>query len=388
MKFAFSQEQHEYRSVLRRFLVAKSTTADVRRLMETEAGYDKAVWQQLANELGLTGIHIPEIYGGQGFGVGELSLACEEMGRALLCAPFFASTVLGATAILEAGSEEQKKALLPGIAAGDTIATLAVAEAAGKWEPDAVACIAEPAGEPLTYRLRGEKRFVPDGTIGDLIVVAARVPGGTNGTDVSLFTVAGSATGLGRQAMPVMDPTRKLATLSFDNVEAQLLGEVGRGAEALARVLDTARICLANEMVGGTERLFEDALAYAKMRVQFGRAIASFQSLKHKAADMLLDLELAKSGAYYAAAAIDEPGEDDDTTLLAALAKSTASDAYMNMAVHAVQIHGGIGFTWDNDTHLWFKRAKASEVFLGQAHELREVMMQRLTATANQGAAA
>ncbi len=372
MKFSFTDEQQEFRSVLRRFLEDKSPTTEVRRLMETEEGCDPEVWRQLSQELGLTAIHIPESYGGQGFGVGELAIAVEEMGRALLCAPYFASTVMAATAILKSGSEDQKQLLLPDIAAGETIATLAIAEESGNWSPDGVAMKATQAGDG--YRLNGVKSFVLDGHTADLAVVAARREGSSGDDGLSLFTVACDAAGLERTRLDSMDPTRKLARMSFADVEASLLGDEGGAAGPLGETLDVAAICLANEMVGGAERLRESAVEYANMRVQFGRAIGSFQSLKHKAADMLLEVELAKSAAYYAAAAVDE--NDEDVSALASLAKAAAADAYMQTAVHTVQIHGGIGFTWDNDTHLWFKRAKSSEVFLGGAAYHRERLMQ------------
>ena len=372
MKFSFTDEQQEFRSVLRRFLEDKSPTTEVRRLMETEEGCDPEVWRQLSQELGLTAIHIPESYGGQGFGVGELAIAVEEMGRALLCAPYFASTVMAATAILKSGSEDQKQLLLPDIAAGETIATLAIAEESGNWSPDGVAMKAIQAGDG--YRLNGVKSFVLDGHTADLAVVAARREGSSGDDGLSFFTVACDAAGLERTRLDSMDPTRKLARMSFADVEASLLGDEGGAAGPLGETLDVAAICLANEMVGGAERLRESAVEYANMRVQFGRAIGSFQSLKHKAADMLLEVELAKSAAYYAAAAVDE--NDEDVSALASLAKAAAADAYMQTAVHTVQIHGGIGFTWDNDTHLWFKRAKSSEVFLGGAAYHRERLMQ------------
>ena len=183
----------------------------------------------------------------------------------------------------------------------------------------------------------------------------------------------GDAAGLQRRRLESTDQTRKLARLAFSGVEAELLGEEGAASGALQETLDIAAICLANEMVGGAERLRESAVEFANMRVQFGRAIGSFQSLKHKAADMLLDVELAKSAAYYAAAAADEG--DEELPALASLAKAAASEAYMQTAIHTVQIHGGIGFTWDNDTHLWFKRAKSSEVFLGGPAYHRERLM-------------
>ena len=372
MKFSFTDEQQEFRSVLRRFLEDKSPTTEVRRLMETEKGCDPEVWQQLSKELGLTAIHIPESYGGQGFGIGELAIAVEEMGRALLCAPYFASTVMAATAILKSGSEDQKQHLLPDIAAGETIATLAIAEESGVWSPGGVAMTAKQAGGG--YRINGVKSFVLDGHTADLAVVVARREGSSGDDGLSFFTVACGAAGFERTSLESMDPTRKLARLSFEDVEASLLGEEGGAAGPLGETLDVAAICLANEMVGGAERLRESAVEYANMRVQFGRAIGSFQSLKHKLADMLLEVELAKSAAYYAAAAADE--NNDDVSAIASLAKAAAADAYMQTAVHTVQIHGGIGFTWDNDTHLWFKRAKSSEVFLGGAAYHRERLMQ------------
>jgi alkylation response protein AidB-like acyl-CoA dehydrogenase len=373
MRFSFTDEQAEFRSVLRRFLEDKSPSTEVRRLMETDAGCDPEVWRQLSQDLGLTAIHIPESYGGQGFGIGELAIAVEEMGRALLCSPYFASTVMAATAILKAGSEDQKQILLPDIASGETIATLAIAEESGTWSGSGVAMTATAAGGK--YRLDGTKSFVLDGHTAGLIVVLARTPGSSGAEGLSFFTVAGDAAGLERTKLDSMDPTRKLARLSFAGVEADLLGDEGAAAVPLRQTLDIAAICLANEMVGGAERLRESAVEYANMRVQFGRAIGSFQSLKHKAADMLLDVELAKSAAYYAAAAADE--DDEEISALASLAKAAAADAYMQTAIHTVQIHGGIGFTWDNDTHLWFKRAKSSEVFLGDAAYHRERLMQQ-----------
>ena len=373
MKFSFTDEQQEFRSVLRRFFEDKSPSSEVRRLMETEDGCDPEVWRQLSEELGLTAIHIPEDYGGQGFGIGELAIAVEEMGRALLCAPYFASTVLAATAILKAGTEKQKRRLLPDIAAGKTIATLAVTEENGRWDTSGVAMTAAPDGG--TYMLDGTKSFVLDGHTADLLVVLARAPGSDGANGLSFFTVAGDADGLKRRSLESIDPTRKLARLTFSRVEATLLGEAGAAAEPLQETLDVAAICLANEMVGGAERLRESAVEYANLRVQFGRPIGSFQSLKHKAADMLMDVELAKSAAYYAAAAADEG--DDDVSALASLAKAAAADAYMQTAIHTVQIHGGIGFTWENDTHLWFKRAKSSEVFLGGSAYHRERLMRQ-----------
>jgi alkylation response protein AidB-like acyl-CoA dehydrogenase len=373
MRFAFTDEQEEFRSILRRFLEDKSPATEVRRLMETDDGCNRDVWRQLSGELGLTAVHIPESYGGQGFGIVELGITLEEMGRVLLCAPYFASTVMAATAILNAGGEDQRRALLPPPPPPETVATLAVAEDSGQWNAAGMSATATPANGAWT--LDGTKSFVLDGHTADLIVVAARAPGSTGAEGLSLFIVAADAKGLTRTPLTTLDPTRKLARLEFKGVPAALLGEAGAAAGPIARTLDIAAIALANEMVGGAEKLRESAMEFAGMRMQFGRPIASFQSMKHKAADMLVDVELAKTAAYYAAEAADE--NDPELPALASLAKARASEAYMQMAIHTVQIHGGIGFTWDNDTHLWFKRAKSSEVFLGDPAYHRELMMQR-----------
>ena len=371
MRFSFTEEQEEFRVFLRRFLEAKSPTTEVRRLMDTDKGYDEAVWKQLSSELGLPAVHVPEEYGGQGFTVAELAIVVEEMGRALLCAPYFSSAVLGTTTILEAATEEQKRALLPPLAAGETRTTLAFTEDNGLWDSSGVEATATISGDGFT--IDGTKSFVIDGHTADIIVVLARKPS-TSGDD-GLSFVAGDAKGLTRTLLKTTDPTRKQTRLKFEGVEAELLGTEGAASDPLTRVLDIAAICLANEMVGGAEKLRESALEYSLMRVQFGRQIGSFQSMKHKSADMLLEVELAKSAAYYAAAAAAEG--DDETPALACLAKAGASQAYMQTAINTVQIHGGIGFTWDNDTHLWFKRAKSSEVFLGDPAYHRELLMHR-----------
>jgi len=372
MQFSFTNEQEEFRSVLRRFLEDRSPPSVVRRLMETETGWDRAAWREMNDQMGLCAVHIPEAYGGQGFGFVELGIVLEEAGRALLCAPCFASTVLAATAILNAGTEAQKRDLLPPIAQAQTIATLAFTEPNGLWDASGVAATATPAGGG--FRLEGVKSFVLDGHSADLIVVLARRPGSRGEDGLSFFTVRGDAAGLSRRALKVLDPTRKQALLTFNGVQAELLGEEGAAGAPFARTMVQAAVALANEMVGGAERLRESALEYANLRVQFGRTIASFQSMKHKQADMLVDVELAKSAAYCAASAAAE--EDPELPALASLAKAAASEAYMQTAINTIQIHGGIGFTWDNDTHLWFKRAKSSEVFLGHPSWHRERMMQ------------
>ncbi|HTT75631.1 MAG TPA: acyl-CoA dehydrogenase family protein [Candidatus Binataceae bacterium] len=373
IQFAFTDEQEQFRSAIRRFLHGKSPTTEVRRLMAAAEGYDPSVWRQMSDELALPGIHIPEQYGGAGFGMVELGIVSEELGRALLCAPYFSTAVLAANAVLNAGAETQKASLLPDLASGSRLAALAVTELKGSWDPLAIELSATPDGDG--YRLKGTKSYVVDGHIADLLVVAARVPGNSGLGGLAMFTLGANASGVERRLLESMDPTRKLARIDFHEAHADLLGNLQNGGKALVRTLDQAAIALANEMVGGAQALFDSAVNYAKLRVQFGRTIGSFQAIKHKLADLLLEVELAKSAAYYAAQAA--AAEDTEWPALACLAKAEASEAYLHMAAECIQIHGGIGFTWDNDTHLWFKRAKSSEVFLGQPDYHRELLMQR-----------
>ena len=381
MQFTFSDEQEEFRLIVRRFMDDKSPRTEVRKLMDSEQGYDAAVWQQLSEGLGLPGIHIPEAYGGQGFGFVELCIVLEEMGRALLCAPFFSATALAATAIIHAGTEEQKLALLPGIASGQTLATLAFSEANRDWLPGNTETSATPTGDNNSgksgdnYLLNGEKSYVVDGHIAELLIVVARTPGTTGDEGLSLFTVPSDAAGLKRRLLKSLDPTRKLAHIHFKQTPATLLGELNAGDSTLPHILDLAAVALASEMIGGAQMMLHSALEYAQLRMQFGRLIGSFQAIKHKCADMLLDVELAKSTAYYAAAAAADNAPD--LPAVASLSKAYASDTYMKSAAECLQIHGGIGFTWENDTHLYFKRAKSSEVFLGDPNYHRDQVVLR-----------
>lgn len=371
MKFSFTDEQQQFRDYVRKFMEANSSATEVRRLMETKQGYDKDVWLNLAASLGLQGLHIPEEYGGQGFGPIELNIALEEMGRCLLCAPFFGSSVLATQAILQAGNEDEKQVLLPDLATGGKIAALALAEPEGIWDASGINMTA--SENDNEYLLNGSKSFVVDAQIADYIVVVARTPGTTGEDGISFFTVDKSAQGLEKRLLSTIDETRKLSCLTFNNVVAKPLGEVGNGSAALKQTLILCYVALANEMVGGAQKLLESALDYAKLRVQFGRTIGSFQVTKHKFADLLLEVELAKSAAYYAAEAAAENSSDLAST--ASLAKALASDTFMHVAAETIQIHGGIGFTWENDTHLYFKRAKSAEVFLGGPALHRELLL-------------
>ena len=303
----------------------------------------------------------------------ELCIVTEELGRALLCAPYFSTAVLAANAILNSGTEAQKSALLPDIAKGARLATLAITSSNGNWDPMGIEVVATPDADG--YRLDGVKSYVVDGHVADLLIVAARAPKTVGDQGLALFSLDANAGGVERRLLESMDPTRKLARIDFHGAHANLLGTLDDGAKPILRTLDQAAIALANEMVGGAQMLLDSAVNYAQLRVQFGRTIGSFQAIKHKLADMLLDVELAKSAAYYVAeaAAVNDP----EWPALASLAKAAASETYLSTAAQCIQIHGGVGFTWDNDTHLWFKRAKSSEVFLGQPSYHRELLMQR-----------
>jgi alkylation response protein AidB-like acyl-CoA dehydrogenase len=369
MNFAFSEEQEELRRSVHRFLEEKSPSTEVRRLMETTEGFDRAVWEQMANQLGLQALAIPEEYGGAGFGYVELIVVFEEMGAALLCAPFFATIALGANALLSSGDEAAKKDLLPGIASGETIATLALTEDSGRWDTDAVTLAATRSGDQ--WKLDGQKMFVVDGHNANLVLVAGRTDNG-----VSLFAVEGAAAGMTTTPLATMDQTRKQARIEFSSTPARLVGEEGAGAPVLSRTLDLAAVALAAEQVGGGQRCLDMAVEYAKTRIQFGRPIGSFQAIKHKCADMLLEVESAKSAAYYAGWAAAEDSEE--LPVVASLAKSYCSEAYFHAAAENIQIHGGIGFTWEHDAHLYFKRAKSSELMLGDPSYHRELLAQRI----------
>jgi alkylation response protein AidB-like acyl-CoA dehydrogenase len=369
VNFAFSDEQEELRNIVRQFLEAKSPESAVREQMETEAGFDAEVWGQMAEQLGLQSLIVPEEFGGQGYGYVELTVVLEEMGRSLVCAPFFSTVVLATNTLLQAGDEAACAAHLPGIASGETIATLAVTEANGRWDESGIEATASPAGDGWT--IDGTKMFVLDGHTASLVLVAARTSAG-----VSLFAVDGDASGLTRTALPTMDQTRKQAKLEFAGTPATLIGTDGGGWDVLSRVLDLAAVALAAEQVGGAQACLDMAVEYAKVRVQFGRPIGSFQAIKHKCADMLLEVESAKSAAYYAGWCASEM--NDELPAVASLAKAYCSEAYFHAAAENIQIHGGIGFTWEHPAHLYFKRAKSSELLFGDPTYHRELLAQRI----------
>ncbi len=363
MQLGYSEDQEELRRFVRQFLTEKSSEADVRALMDSETGYDEAVWRQMAKQLGLQGIAISERHGGGGFGFRELVLVLEEMGQALLCAPYFSTVVLATGALTGSGDDAACEEFLPAIAAGDCVATLAFEEDGRGF--DAVTFETAAAADGSGWRLSGEKTYVLDGHTADAVLVVAQAPEGPG-----LFRCTGDAEGLRRELLPTLDLTRKQARLMFSHTPAVAVGPPGAGGEILQRVLDLAAVALAAEQVGGTQRCLDMAVGYAKERMQFGRPIGSFQAIKHRCADILLDAETARSAAYYAgwcAAA-----GDDDLPVAAAMAKAHCSDAYYRAAAENIQIHGGIGFTWEHPAHLYFKRAKSSQLMFGDAAHHRE----------------
>ena len=369
MNFAFSEEQEQLREFVRQFLDNYSDEAIVRELMETEEGYNPETWSMMAEQLGLQSLIIPEEHGGQGFGYVELVVVMEEMGRALLCAPFFSTVVLAANTLIHSGDESAAAEILPGIASGETIATLAFTEENGRWDEEGITMEASADGD--SWSLSGTKMYVLDGNTANVILVAART-----GKGVSLFKVDGDASGLTRTALATMDLTRKQRRLDFENVSASLVGTEGEGWAVLETVLNLAAVALAAEQVGGAQMCLDTAVQYAKDRVQFGRPIGSFQAIKHKCADMLLEVESAKSAAYYAGWCAAEM--NDELPAVASLAKAYCSEAYFNTTAENIQIHGGIGFTWEHPAHLYFKRAKSSELLFGDATYHRELLAQRI----------
>ena len=377
MEFSFSEDQHELRRAARRFLEVASSEERVRAAMDTEQGYDSATWEQLSEELAWTALTIPEEYGGLGMSYLDLYPLMEEMGRALLCSPFFSTVCLGANALLLGGSDAQKERHLPEIAAGETTATLAYTEKNNRMGANGVAATYSRDGS--NYILRGEKSYVLDGHTAGLVVVAARAENSKGAEGVSLFLAPGDADGLKRAWLPTMDQTRRLASIELRDLVVPpdaLLGEEGRGWSLCERTLDLARIALAAEQVGAAEMCLEMSVEYAKVRKQFGRPIGSFQAIKHKCADMLMMVESARSAAFYASALAGQ-GEPD-LQEAASSAKAFCSDTFFHCAAENIQIHGGIGFTWEHAAHMYFKRAKSAEVLLGTPSCHRERVAKRM----------
>ena len=373
MDFGFSEEQEMLRQSVREFLASECEMGYVRRMMEDDRGYAEEQWKKMA-DLGWTGLIFGEEYGGAGLTMVDMVVVLEEMGRTVMPGPFFASAILGGLAIDLGGTAEQKKRYLPGIASGATKATLAQVEESGRWDAEGIALAAKPASGGFT--LSGTKLFVHDAHNADVLIVPARTGGaGTDG--ITLFIVDAKAKGVSVRLLKTMDQTRKLAEVQFDGVTVPseaVLGAVGKGWALLDRLVDRAKVALSAEMCGGAQKVLEMSVDYAKVREQFGKPIGSFQAIQHKCANMMVQVESAKSATYYAAWAV--ANDVAEAHLAACMAKAYCSDAFRYVAAEGIQIHGGIGFTWEHDMHLYFKRAKGSEVTFGDATWNRELVAQ------------
>ncbi|MGH7987714.1 MAG: acyl-CoA dehydrogenase family protein [Candidatus Binataceae bacterium] len=373
MDFGFSEEQEMLRDAAKRFLADNCDTKFVRQMMAHETAHDPGFWQKLVG-LGWPGLLIPEQFGGQGGSFLDATVIAEEAGKALLPGPFFATAMLGVPAIMEGGSDALKKDLLPKLAEGKYLATVAIAEAAGRFDAGGIALKASKKG--TNYTLSGEKFFVPDAQVADAIIVAARTTGsGEEG--ITLLCVPAREKGVTITQLKTVDMTRRVCHVKFDNVQAsEVLGKENQGWPVLRRVLDVGTAALSAEMVGTAQKALDIAVDYAKTRVQFGKPIGSFQAVKHKCVDMMVAVENSRSLTYYACWTVDERVAEAATAV--PMAKAYASDMAKNVTSEAIQVHGGIGFTWEHDMHLYHRRALAGEANLGNAPIHREVVAKSL----------
>jgi len=363
-----TDERSALRDALRRLLSSKSTQADVRRTMEQPAACDPALWQHLA-QMGIPGLLVPAEFGGAGAGPIELEMVMEEAGAVLLCSPLLSSMVLAVTALTASGDAAAQRRLLPEIATGTRIATLAVTGTRGLWTLQGVQVSAQQhAGQ---WSLSGIADYVTHGQLADVLLVVANTPVGP-----TLFEVAPPAPSLTLTALPTFDPTLRLARIEFSATPAQQIGQAGSGWAATGAALDMALIALAGDQVGGTRSVLDQTIEYAKTRIQFGRPIGSFQAIKHMAADLLLEAESATSAARYAAGALSERSPDAPAAI--SLAAFACADAYVNTAAASIQMHGGIAFTWDHPAHLYLRRARADAQLFGTSAYHRERYVQQL----------
>ncbi|OBF86111.1 acyl-CoA dehydrogenase [Mycobacterium sp. 852002-51163_SCH5372311] len=350
-------ERAELKAAIRDLLHDSCTEADVRRVIDTEDGFDHHVWRMLA-EQGVTGVLVDSEYGGVGLSALELEAVAEEIGAALLPSPWLSSAVLTVALIQAASSEDDKRRLLPGLADGSAIGTVAITGERGTWTPEGVAVQTN-----TDTTLSGAAHYVTWGQVADVILVVAHTPDG-----IGVFEVAPDADGFARTAATVFDPTVRLSTFTFRHTPARRLGSAGW--QAVQDALDFAVIALAGEQVGGSRRIFDMTIDYLKTRVQFGRAIGSFQALKHMAADLLLENESAMSAAHHAAAT--KASQSEKSTGAIALAGFVCAEAYESTAMQAIQMHGGIGFTWEHPAHLFLRRARTGMQLFGAPALFRE----------------
>ncbi len=376
MDFGFNEDQELLRDSARAFLEKECPMTLVRRLMAEEEGHDPALWRQMA-ALGWLGMMIPEEDGGIGLSFVEMALLLEEMGRVVLPGPFFSTAVCSASLLSAQATGPAARALLPGIAAGEIRATIAWLESSGQLAPEAIEAEWSPVSGGV--ELRGTKVFVPDAIGADWLIVAAREAGSEGPSGIDLFLVPGKADGVTMTGLKTLDQTRKQAEVCLDAVRVPLadrVGAKGSGWRQLERLADAARAGLAAESCGGAARILEMSVDYAKVREQFGKPIGSFQAIQHKCADMMVKVESGRSAAWYAAWAI--ASGSPEAHLASAMAKAYCSDAFREVAGEGIQIHGGIGFTWEHDMHIYFKRAKSSEVAFGDSVWNRETIAQEI----------
>jgi len=373
VNFGFSEEQEMLRDAAKRFLADNCSTKFVRQTMADATAHNQGFWKKLV-ELGWPGLLIPEEFGGQGGTFLDMTVVIEECGKALVPGPFFAQALLGATILVEGGSADAKKNILPKMATGEYIGTVAIAEAAGRFDAGGIQLKAAKSG--ADYVLSGEKFFVPDAHVANGIAVAARTSGsGEKG--ISIFTVPANEKGVTITQLKTVDMTRRLCHVKFDNAKAAgILGKVDEGWPLLRRTLDVATAALATETVGTAQKALDLSVEYAKTRVQFGKPIGSFQAVKHKCVDMMVGVENARSLAYYAAWTVDTRAAEAATAV--PMAKAYASDMGKNVTSEAIQVHGGIGFTWEHDMHLFHRRALADEANFGNAPVHRETVASSL----------
>ena len=368
MALVFTPEHDELRRTVRSFLAQHSPESEVRRVMARDDGYDPALWSRLA-DMGLLGLAVPEEFGGSGYGWTEVAIVLEEAGRALLCAPYFSTVVLGVGVLLSSGDGRAQKEYLPSIAAGACRATLATTGDAGIGDEHSIEVSAVRTNGG--WRLDGHAAHVIDGATADLLLVVAQTTDGP-----SLFAVAGTSAGVTRRHLPTLDLTRKQARVELAGTPAELVGAPGAGGGVVARALDLGAVGLAAEQVGGAAQALEMAVDYAMVRHQFGRPIGSFQAVKHLCADMLVEVEFARSAAYHAIWAADH--DPEELPVAASLAKAYCSDAFTFVAGQNIQVHGGVGFTWEHPAHLYLKRAKTDQLLLGDPLHHRRVLARRI----------
>jgi alkylation response protein AidB-like acyl-CoA dehydrogenase len=362
MDFGLNDDQETLQRYAREFLSKECPSTFVRTQMDSDTAHDATFYKRMA-ELGWAAIAIPEEHGGQGMSYVDLAVLVEEMGRAVVPGPFFATVCLAAPVLVDVGRGD----LLKEIASGGRLATVAYTEESGRVDEGGI--LLTSAGDKLS----GSKHYVPDAHVADTLIVAARGESG-----VSLYAVAADAPGVSITQAPTMDMTRRWCVVEFDGVQGELLGGANEGWPILERALQRSTALLAAECVGGAHKVLDMSVEYAKVRMQFGRPIGSFQAVKHRCADMLVDVEMARSAMYYAAWAASD--SDEELPLAASIAKAWCGEAYTRVAANGIQVHGGIGFTWEHDMHLYFKRAKCNELLLGDTAHHRELVARLIAA--------